>query len=301
MLGVCKAGTRRWRKPSSPGPRSASAPSPASSASRRSTCATTSSPSPSSPSLYGGPSRRGFPCARPTGSTASSSGGGSPSRTSWVRTSRASSRSSPPGGGGPLVPRLALPPGALGGGPPHGGGPGPGPALHQGGGAGGGPHGGAGDRGGGGLRPGTQGLGRGHRPQGAKGGAGRHPGPPQALPGGGLPGGPPPPTFQTWPQEEGHREEAEERYGEYIRHISSFLDLCRPALAPGGKLVLVARPRRVLAPRDLEAGQDFFLAPLERALAEADFRPRRYHLAVSQDGRQDWHLFVGESGEGGGR
>ncbi|MGC8967639.1 MAG: DNA methyltransferase [Thermus sp.] len=110
-----------------------------------------------------------------------------------------------------------------------------------------------------------------------------------------------PPTFQTWLREEGHREEAEERYGEYIRHISSLLDLCRPALAPGGKLVLVARPRRALAPRDLEAGQDFFLAPFERALAEADFRPRRYHLAVSQDGRQDWHLFVGESGEGGGR
>jgi len=103
-----------------------------------------------------------------------------------------------------------------------------------------------------------------------------------------------PPTFSTWLREEGYREEAEERYGEYIRHISSFLDLCRPTLAPGGKLVLVARPRRTLTPKDLEAGHDFFLAPWERALAEADFRPLSYHLAVSQDGRQDWHLFVGE-------
>ncbi|GEM83691.1 MAG: hypothetical protein KatS3mg074_110 [Meiothermus sp.] len=103
-----------------------------------------------------------------------------------------------------------------------------------------------------------------------------------------------PPTFPAWLKEEGQREEAEERYGEYIRHISSFLDLCRPALALGGRLVLVARPRRTLTSKDLEAGHDFFLAPWERALAEADFRPLRYHLAVSQDGRQDWHLFVGE-------
>lgn len=103
-----------------------------------------------------------------------------------------------------------------------------------------------------------------------------------------------PPTFSTWLREEGYREEAEERYGEYIRHISSFLDLCRPTLASGGKLVLVARPRRALTRKDLEAGHDFFLAPWERALAEADFLPLCYHLAVSQDGRQDWHLFVGE-------
>ncbi len=104
-----------------------------------------------------------------------------------------------------------------------------------------------------------------------------------------------PPTFAAWLREGGCREEAEERYGEYIRYIAAFLDLCRPALVPGGRLVLVARPRRALRPRDFEAGQDFFLSPLERALAEADFRPVRYHLAVSRDGRQDWHLFVGEA------
>jgi len=105
-----------------------------------------------------------------------------------------------------------------------------------------------------------------------------------------------PPTFASWLASEGHREPPEDRYAGYIEYLMELLRLSLEAVRPGGKLALVVRPRREVTRGERRAGRDFFLSPFERALAEVDprLRPFRYHLAVSRDGREDWHLFVGE-------
>lgn len=107
-----------------------------------------------------------------------------------------------------------------------------------------------------------------------------------------------PPTFQSWLEAEGYREPPGDRYAGYIDYLVELLGVSLEALRPGGRLVLVVRPRRELNPKERQAGRDFFLSPFERAMAEQGpgLKPFRYHLAVSLDGGEDWHLFVGEVG-----
>ncbi|AEV15170.1 hypothetical protein TCCBUS3UF1_1200 [Thermus sp. CCB_US3_UF1] len=110
-----------------------------------------------------------------------------------------------------------------------------------------------------------------------------------------------PPTFASWLKEEGEKAPPEERYAAYVEYLQGLLDYALPALRPGGRLVLVVRPRHALSPREWAMGRDFFLSPFERALAEVSprLRPFHYHLAVRRDGGEAWHLFVAEVGDGG--
>ncbi|MDW8092029.1 MAG: DNA methyltransferase [Meiothermus sp.] len=107
-----------------------------------------------------------------------------------------------------------------------------------------------------------------------------------------------PPTFAAFQEGEGRHLDPEERYGAYVGYLTDLVDLCIPAIRKGGKLALVVSPRKEISPKEAQGGKDFFLAPYERALAEVpSLKPFRYHLAVSRDGHQDWHVFVGEVNE----
>ncbi|GIW24152.1 DNA methyltransferase [Meiothermus sp.] len=104
-----------------------------------------------------------------------------------------------------------------------------------------------------------------------------------------------PPTFAFWSEAEGQGLDPEECYGAYVGYLIDRIHHALPAIRPGGRLALVVRPRKEISLKEAARGRDFFLSPVERALAEADgARPLRYHLAVSQDGCQDWHVFVAE-------
>jgi hypothetical protein len=106
-----------------------------------------------------------------------------------------------------------------------------------------------------------------------------------------------PPTFAAFQKEGGRDLDPEERYAAYVQYLTDLVGYSLPALRQGGRLALVVSPRKEISPKEAQEGRDFFLSPFERALAEAlSLRPVRYHLAVSRDGRQDWHVFVGEAG-----
>lgn len=109
-----------------------------------------------------------------------------------------------------------------------------------------------------------------------------------------------PPTYRWfWRHEHAVRPEAypEHPYDEYTNWLSRLVEHTLPVLRPGGRAVLVARPEHRPHPR--WAGRAHpprwpFVAPLENLLAEHDLAPLAYHLAVADDGEEDWSIFVGE-------
>lgn len=94
-----------------------------------------------------------------------------------------------------------------------------------------------------------------------------------------------PPTFGAWSKQTGKLvgSPESEHYVLYLEFIASLLQATRPAVKSGGKVVLIARPPRT--------GQ-VYLAPFELALGEQQLTLEAYQLAISRDGREDWHFFV---------
>lgn len=97
-----------------------------------------------------------------------------------------------------------------------------------------------------------------------------------------------PPTFNTW---SAHASElggspVSEHYAIYLDFIASLLQVARPVVKTGGKVVLIARPPRQ---------GHVYLASFELALGETDLILESYHLAVSRDGREDWHFFIAQA------
>lgn len=97
-----------------------------------------------------------------------------------------------------------------------------------------------------------------------------------------------PPTFESWSvtAQELCEVPASEHYAAYLDFIAGLLRDAGDVLKPGGKVVLIARPPR--------RGQ-VYLAPFELALGEQGLRLMAYRLAVSRDGREDWHFFIAQS------
>lgn len=111
-----------------------------------------------------------------------------------------------------------------------------------------------------------------------------------------------PPTYRWFLE---HMYEPNQRYqdhpyDEYANWLSELLEHALPTLRPGGKAVLVARPQHRPGagwkPHNAK-GRWPFVAPLENLLAEHDLEPVYYHLAVSNDGEEDWSIFVARKSE----
>lgn len=97
-----------------------------------------------------------------------------------------------------------------------------------------------------------------------------------------------PPTFGAWSASDGGRAALRgvpenEHYSGYLDFVAELLEHARPAVRPGGQVALIARPPRRGA---------VFLAPIELAFGERGLRLTAYHLAVSNDGGDDWHLYL---------
>lgn len=99
-----------------------------------------------------------------------------------------------------------------------------------------------------------------------------------------------PPTFQAWAKSstELPGSPQSEHYALYLEFIASLLKTTRPAVKPGGRVILIARPTR---------NGHVYLAPFELALGERGLVPKAYRLAVSRDGREDWHFFIARQPE----
>lgn len=98
-----------------------------------------------------------------------------------------------------------------------------------------------------------------------------------------------PPTFAVWGK--GRKKSAGEPYFDYTDFLAELVGYALPVLKKGGHLALVARPPRVVP----EKAQHWaFLGPLENVLSEREreLKPVAYHLAVAQDGSEDWSVFV---------
>jgi hypothetical protein len=83
---------------------------------------------------------------------------------------------------------------------------------------------------------------------------------------------------------------------DYTNWLSQHLERALPVLKPGGRLILIVRPehkpRRLIRQDGLTRWA--FVAPLELLLSEHELEPLHYHLAVSEDGVEDWSIFVGQ-------
>ncbi|MCS7067936.1 MAG: site-specific DNA-methyltransferase [Meiothermus sp.] len=104
-----------------------------------------------------------------------------------------------------------------------------------------------------------------------------------------------PPTFAWYVQHVFDPEHDEPPEFEYANWLSGHLGDALPVLKPGGRLVLIVRPEH--KPRSLIRRDGLlrwtFVAPLENLLSEKNLEPLHYHLAVSEDGEEDWSIFVG--------
>jgi hypothetical protein len=82
---------------------------------------------------------------------------------------------------------------------------------------------------------------------------------------------------------------------DYTNWLSQHLSHALPVPKRGGRLVLIVRPEHKPRPLIRQEGilRWAFVAPLELLLSEHEIEPVYYHLAVSQDGKEDWSIFVG--------
>jgi len=83
---------------------------------------------------------------------------------------------------------------------------------------------------------------------------------------------------------------------DYTNWLSQHLAHALPVLKPRGRLILIVRPDH--KPKGLIRQDGLrrwtFVAPLELLLSEHELEPLHYHLAVSNDGEEDWSIFVGQ-------
>lgn len=104
-----------------------------------------------------------------------------------------------------------------------------------------------------------------------------------------------PPTFAWFAQNVFDPKIHEHPETDYTNWLSGHLGHALPVLKPGGRLVLIVRPEH--KPRGLIRRDGLlrwaFVAPVENLLSEQDLEPLHYHLAVSEDGEEDWSIFVG--------
>ncbi|GEM83031.1 TRM11 family SAM-dependent methyltransferase [Meiothermus hypogaeus] len=104
-----------------------------------------------------------------------------------------------------------------------------------------------------------------------------------------------PPTFAWFAQNVFDPKIHEHPETDYANWLSGHLEHALPVLKPGGRLVLIVRPDH--KPRGLIRRDGLlrwaFVAPVENLLSEQDIEPQHYHLAVSEDGEEDWSIFVG--------
>ncbi len=104
-----------------------------------------------------------------------------------------------------------------------------------------------------------------------------------------------PPTFSWFARNVFDPSIHEHPETDYTNWLSRHLERALPVLKPRGRLVLIVRPehkpQRFIRHEGLVRWA--FVAPLELLLSEQDLEPLHYHLAVSEDGEEDWSIFVG--------
>lgn len=105
-----------------------------------------------------------------------------------------------------------------------------------------------------------------------------------------------PPTFAWFAQNVFDPKMHDHPETDYANWLSGHLEHALPVLKPGGRLVLIVRPEH--KPRGLIRQDGLlrwaFVAPVEYLLSEQGLEPLHYHLAVSEDGEEDWSIFVGQ-------
>jgi hypothetical protein len=103
-----------------------------------------------------------------------------------------------------------------------------------------------------------------------------------------------PPTFRNWSRQDPAQAElggvpVNEHYALYLEFVAGLLISTKDVVKPGGQVALIARPPR---------RGHVFHAAFELALGEQGLELQSYHLAVSRDGHEDWHLFLAVQGKG---
>ncbi|MDR9392170.1 MAG: hypothetical protein RI554_09105, partial [Trueperaceae bacterium] len=94
-----------------------------------------------------------------------------------------------------------------------------------------------------------------------------------------------PPTYDAWARDRGDDEVAGPEG--YAALLGEMILAAREVAAPGGRLVLIARPARAGGTVRTTVG------PLERELEDVGATLTGYHLAVGHRGGEDWHVLVG--------
>lgn len=111
-----------------------------------------------------------------------------------------------------------------------------------------------------------------------------------------------PPTFRWYVKHEYSRQPRWGRgntYDDYTNWLSGLVEEALPVIKTRGRILLITQPEHLpfrnwsSKPKD-EKPRWPFLAPLENVLAEHELQPVAYHLAVSDDGEEDWSIFVGK-------
>lgn len=94
-----------------------------------------------------------------------------------------------------------------------------------------------------------------------------------------------PPTYDQWARDRGDDEVV--GVEGYAALLAEMILTAREAAAPGGRIVLIARPARAGGTVRTTVG------PLERELEDVGATLTGYHLAVGHRGGEDWHVLVG--------